>query len=245
MGFHSEDLDFLKDHPYIRSVSLSDASKIDISGLRYLKNLERLIISDNKQPIDLTQFTNLQEFRAEWHSQMRITSDCMALRILDLSKYKPKSKDLTELPDLPVLEDLAIIQSHLVTIEGIHRFRGLKRLELSYLSKLGSLAAIESLKSERLEILDCQKCRKMQNHDAIRHVTSLRQLKFNDCGEIPSISFLNEMSNLEDFRFVNTNIVDGDLRPCLRLKGVGFFAKKHYSHTPDEIDAILGADSSG
>jgi hypothetical protein len=37
--------------------------------------------------------------------------------------------------------------------------------------------------------------------------------------------------------------VDGDLKPLLRLKSVGFFKNKHYSHTPEEVDEIIAASA--
>ena len=43
------------------------------------------------------------------------------------------------------------------------------------------------------------------------------------------------MPKLEDFRFVDTNVIDGDLSPLIRLKYAGFFDKKHYSHTREQI----------
>ena len=244
MGYFLPDMQFLRDHPYVRGVILPTASQIDVSGLYFLPNLEYLLIADSKQPIDLTRFKKLRELRAEWHPKLRITSDGQELRVLDLSKYKPSSKDLTELAELPALEDLSIVQSPLTSIRGVGRFRKLKRLELSYLTKLKLIAAIGELKNGRLEVLDCQKCKKISDHEAVKSLPSLRVVRFNDCGEIPSISFLDDMPNLEEFRFVNTNVVDGDLRPLLRLKSIGFFEKKHYSHSPEEVDEIIAANAT-
>lgn len=240
VGFHGEDLDFLKDYPGVRGVSMSDLDKIDISGLRFLEgSLEYLGIGANSQPLDLSRFHNLEEFRGMWHPNLLITDQCQRLRVLYVDKYKPKSKDLTELAELPGLEDLSLVQSPLISIKGVGRFSRLKRLELSYLTKLESIAAVGELKNGRLEILDCDVCKKMRDHEAVKEVPSLRVVRFNDCGEIPSIEFLKNMPNLKEFRFVDTTIADGNLSPLLRLGSVGFFKKKHYSHTPEEVDAII------
>lgn len=244
-GFHGKDLGFLENYPSIRGISLSDGSKVDIEGLRFLEeSLEYLGIENNRQSLDLTRFRRLKEFRAEWHPKFHITSDCRQLRVLDLSKYKPKNKDLSELAELPALEDLSIVQSPLTSIRGVGRFRKLNRLELSYLTKLESIAGLEELEGDGLEVLDCQKCKKISDHAVVRSLPSLRVVKFNDCGEIPAIGFLEDMPTLEEFRFVNTNVLDGDLRPLLKLKSVGFFKKKHYSHTPEEVNEILAANAA-
>ena len=154
---------------------------------------------------------------------------------VSLNGYKTKSGNLKDFPSLPMLVDLGLIQANICSLEGISRFGALKRLELAYLSKLQWLDELAQLP---LEVLDCQNCKKLQRHEVVRELNSLRVLMFNDCGEIPTLSFLNEMPNLEEFRFVNTNIIDGSLRPLLRLKWVGFLPKKH-SHTPEQLDAIL------
>ena len=50
------------------------------------------------------------------------------------------------------------------------------------------------------------------------------------CGEIPALAFLNKLMELESFSFLGTDIIDGDLTPCLRLKFAGFLDKRHHSH---------------
>lgn len=240
VGFYGENLDFLKDYPGVRGVWLSDLDRIDISGLLSLEDsMESLRLGDNLQPLDLSRFRNLEEFRGRWHPHLLITDKCQRLRVLSIDNYKPRSKDLTELAELPGLVDLSLVQSPLISIKGVGRFSHLERLELSYLTKLESIAAIGELKNGRLEILDCDVCRKMRDHEAVKEASSLRVVKFNDCGEIPSIDFLGKMPNLKEFRFVGTNITDGNLSSLLRLDSVGFFKKKHYSHTPEEVDAII------
>lgn len=243
MGFSLADLEFLKDHPYVRGISLPEADKLEISGLRYLHNLEYLLVDGNREPLDISPFGDLRELRVDWHPKLLQTPAGQNLRVLAMWKYKPRSKDLTELSVLPALEDLSIVQSPLISIRGVGRFRNLRRIELSYLTKLESIAGIEELRDSQLEILECEKCKKIRNHAAVRAVPSLRVVRFNDCGEIPNIGFLDDLPNLEDFRFVNTNVVDGDLRPLLRMKSVGFFKKKHYSHTPEEVDDIIAANA--
>ena len=246
MGYSRLNLEFLKDYPFIRGVSLPDASGIDINGLGFLEDsLEYLLVANNRQALDLGRFGKLKELRADWHSRLGITSACRQLRILDLSKYKPSTKDLNELASLPKLEDLSIVQSPLTSINGIGRFYLLRRLELSYLTKLESVAGIKELSGSELEILECEKCKKIGDHASVRSVPSLRVVRFNDCGEMPSLGFLNGMPHIEDFRFVNTNVIDGDLRPLLRLKSTGFFKKKHYSHSPEEVDTIIEGNTVG
>lgn len=244
-GFTGTSLDFLRDYPEVRGIALSDAAKIGITGLRFLEqSLKDLGVGDNRQALDLSRFPKLEVFSGDWHPKLRISDDCTSLRGLYLSRYRPKSKNLTELADLPALEQLALVQSPLTSIEGIGRFGRLTRLELAYLTKLESVAALEELADGRLDFLHCDVCKKIRDHGSVTKVPSLRVVRFNGGGEIPSIGFLDDLPHLEEFRFVDTNVIDGDLRPLLRLKSVGFFNKKHYSHTPEQVDALIagGAD---
>ncbi|RZJ98830.1 MAG: hypothetical protein EOO46_23910 [Flavobacterium sp.] len=60
--------------------------------------------------------------------------------------------------------------------------------------------------------------------------------------EIP-VYFLKNFPNLIDFRFVNTNIVDGNLKPILEhsiIRTVGFLNKKHYNYKDEKLKLELG-----
>jgi len=48
------------------------------------------------------------------------------------------------------------------------------------------------------------------------------------------------MPNLLDFRFVGTNVIDGDLQPLFEhpsLVSVGFLNKLHYNYDEKEVEA--------
>lgn len=78
------------------------------------------------------------------------------------------------------------------------------------------------------------------------------------CGETPTIGFLNDMPRLGEFRCVDTNVIDGDLGPLLRLKSVGSSTRSttptpmnrskrssgRYRST-DGRDAITGGEAPG
>ena len=239
-GFDADNLDFLANVPEVRGVWLSNVDNVDISGLGAIADsLECLSISDNQMPLDLAPFRRLRELRVEWHPKLRLSSDCESLRVLYLRRYTSKSKDLTDLPELPRLRELSVVQSPLNSIRGCGHFTLLERLELSYLSKLESIEAIRELSGGQLERLECEVCRKLGDHEMVRYIRSLLILRFNDCGQITDLRFLDEMPHLKEFYFVGTDVIDGDLTPLLRLAATGFTAKKHFSHKPAEMDALL------
>ena len=164
LGYQLGDLSFLRDHPYVRGVNLAYSSKIDISGLSFLTDLEYLLVSDTKQPLDLTQFKRLQEFRGDWRPTLKLPEGDAALRVLALWKYRSAAGNLSGLPWLARLEDLSIVQSRITSAEGVQRYKTLRRLELSYCTDLADISQVAGLADGKMEVLECEKCRKIANH---------------------------------------------------------------------------------
>lgn len=88
---------------------------------------------------------------------------------------------------------------------------------------------------ETLVSLDFDHCKSIKNHAYVTQFNQLRSLAYNYCGMIPSIKFISKIDSLRSFRFVDTDIVDGDITPCIGLRYAGFTNKKHFSHTMEEI----------
>ena len=158
-----------------------------------------------------------------------------SLRALSLSHYAPASGDLTGLPAIPKLEDLDLVQSRNLTLSGVNRFPGLKRMTIAYFPRLVDLSPLIAFADGALEVLEFANCPNLTHHDQVKVIQSLRRLAFNKCGEIPSLRFLDDFLALESFSFVDTNILDGDLTPCLRLQFAGFLDKRHYSHRSSDF----------
>ena len=237
-GYRLKDLSFLKNYPFVKGLAVGYAHSIDVSAISELQRLKFIGLFGSKQPIDFSVFRELEEIRVEWHPKMVFPKRSTRMKRLYMSGYKPKSKDFHELPDYPNLQELEIIQSPVHSLAGLERFKKLKRLELSYLTKLESIA---DLKSASLQFLHLDTCKKISDHAHVKNLRNLRILRFGNCGSMPSLDFLKQMPKLEELTFVDTNVEDGDLSACLRLERVGFLNKKHYSHTDDEVDAIIAA----
>lgn len=237
-GFKLPNLSFLSRFPWVENLSILHSEMVDISAVSSLRNLHYLEISGaTKQPLDLSNFLLLRELRVQWWPKLRFGDALVLLRSLSLSHYAPASADLTGLPQIPQLEDLDLVQARNLTLSGIDRFPGLKRLTLAYFPRLIDLSPLTAFTDEVLDSLEFGHCPRIEHHDQVRVIRSLRRLAFNQCGEIPSLSFLNDLQELESFSFVGTNIVDGDLTPCLRLRFAGFLDKRHYSHRSSDFPA--------
>jgi hypothetical protein len=231
------DIEFLRSYPDVTGLMLVAPSgfRYDIGPVGALRQLKSLVLP-TPEPLALAQFVDLQEFIGVWHPKLDLVG-CNSLKHLRLREFKSKNADLSGFPALPSLRDLGIVQSSLASLKGISQFGALRRLELAYLTKLETLDGIDGVRS--LERLECEKCRKLKRHEMVQQLKHLRVLRFFDCGVISNLKFIAQMPALEEFRFVKTEISDGDLTPLLRLKSVGFLAKKGYSHSPEQMDAIL------
>jgi len=235
-GFKLPDLSFLLRFPAVEHLTILQAEMLDISAIATLKDLKYLQMTGApKQSVNFANFPHLRELRVQWWPELRFVGTLASLRTLSLSHYKPTSCDLSALPEIPRLEELNLVQSRKLVLSGIGRFSRIKKLSAYYLPALRDLSPLSSFASGAMESLEFGNCPKIANHDEVRVIRSLKRLAFNQCGEIPSLAFLNELTALESFSFVGTNIVDGDLRPCLRLRFAGFLDKRHYSHRSAEF----------
>ena len=160
--------------------------------------------------------------------------------------HQSKDKDFENLPDIEDLEYLEINWSSSTSLKGLLKYKFLKRLELHYCTKLETLDGIEDLNQD-IEFIHIDQSKKLKGHERVTRLKQLRTLCFNDCGVIENLGFLKSLPHLVDFRFVNTNILDGNLMPLIShpsITSVGFLNKKHYSHMDIELKSRLNAKRS-
>ena len=177
-----------------------------------------------KEPLQLSD----EHYLTAWHYQMKGDISFGALPASDKLLY------------------LELNSSNITDFQGIERFPTLKRLEIHHCLKLGNDTGISALSSS-IEILHINQSKKLSLVHEISQLTELQVLRLNSCGPLASIQFIKKLPKLLDFRFVETNILDGDLTPILEhptLLSVGFFNKRHYNYTREKIDEILAPKDS-
>jgi len=185
-----------------------------------------------------------EEDHITWDYERKMTEPLKLTiqRYLLIRKYKMKG-DLSfdGLPTSDKLLYLELVSSNIKDFRAIEKFPALKRLDIEYCLKLESDSGIASLRNS-IEILHINQSKKLSSIDEISQLSGLKGLWLNGCGALANIQFIRKMPNLLDFRFVNTNILDGDLTPIVEhptLKSVGFFNKRHYNYASKKIDDIL------
>ncbi len=179
----------------------------------------------------------------DWKEDKRVSIDFSKCRYLIIWHHSNKEKTFDNLPDIPNLEYLEINWSSSTSLIGLSKFKKLKRLELHCCTKLESLDGIEIL-NKGIEYIHINQSKKLKGHPRITLLKSLRTLCFNDCGEIDNLYFIMDLPYLNDFRFVNTNIVNGDLKPLIkhsRIRNASFLNKRHYTHKNTDIDKLIAS----
>lgn len=154
---------------------------------------------------------------------------------------KEKLKSFDDLSENNNLSYLELNWATIKNFDGIEKFRNLKRLELHSCVKLESDFGLSRLK-DSLEFLHINTSKKFQFTDELLQLKKLRVLCLNACAPVGNLDFLKNFPNLIDFRFVDTNILDGNLNPILEhslIRTVGFLNKKHYNYKDEKLKLEL------
>ena len=183
----------------------------------------------------------IQDFKKKTKSSSEFNSTEYAF----LSYLKKGERSFGTMDSSDKLLHLQLDWANISNLEDIGKFPNLKRLELHYRTKLESESGIENL-CDSLRFLHINQSKKFTISDKLLKLKNLRVLCLNSCGPIDTLEFLTEFENLVDFRFVDTNILSGDLKPIFdhpNIRTVGFLNKKHYNYTVNEVDRELSLKS--
>ena len=232
-GYKLNELDFLKDYPFIEQISVTSQT-IKLSGLNYLTNLKSLSLINGKQKIDFSNFPNLKNCKIEWNNKLKNINSCKKLSKLQITKFNTKDKNLIILSDLINLEKLNLIRTNINSLKGIEKLLKLEELEINFAKNIEYLSEIVNI-SDTLKILYLNNCKNIKDYKDIAKLQNLYWLKLTKCNNIASLKFIKQMPNLKKLSFVDTNILDGNLKACIGLDFIGFSNKKHYSHTLQQI----------
>jgi len=166
---------------------------------------------------------------------------------LDDSEYaiiwhlKEKLNSFDNLSETDKLLYLELNSANIKNLTGLEKFNNLKRLELHYCIKLEDDKGLSKI-SNSLEFLHINQSKKFMFTDELLKLKKLKVLRLNACAPIENLNFLSNFPNLIDFRFVDTNILDGNLEPILEhpaIRTVTFLNKKQYNYKSEKIKQEL------
>lgn len=160
---------------------------------------------------------------------------------LVVRSFKSRHKTFEDFPANGSVKYLNLTLANITSFKGVSVLGNVKRLELEYCLKLESDSGLSEI-AKSVEWLHVTQSRKFSINSELLGLSELKVLCLNACAPLENLEFISCFPSLLDFRFVDTNVVSGDLSPLLRhptLCSVGFLAKRHYNMSPKEIEAKL------
>ena len=179
---------------------------------------------------------SLNDFRSGTGFQK--VKDLELLKIFDCNK-----EDLREYFCSEKMKYLMIYDSRLRNLDHIETAPNLKWVQLEDLKRLEDISALEHI-AESVEALCISGCPKVKDFSVLEKLVNLRHLELTGRNEIPSLSFLNQMPQIQTFLF-SMNVLDGDLTPCMKIPYVYCERnRKHYNlknkDLPRTVDEYYG-----
>jgi len=242
-GWDAEDLDFLSKLPDLRSVEIYNSDVKNISDLWQLDRLEMLSLLCNfSRANDFASFQNLKECSMTWRQTAKSIYQCSNLERLSIFGYREPSLEPIEC--LTKLSTLALTSRTLTSLSGIHHLKSLATLDAYSCTKLQSIDELKNCRETLLTIV-LDSCKQFRSLNPLRVLEKLRHLSINNCGALDSILPLENCKDLSLLRFWgDTKLADGDLSFLTKLpnlKTLAFTPRRHYSHTPIELNRIIGS----
>ncbi len=239
------------------SVSIKVERVIDLFYFHNLKTLS----TPQLYPFTNLDNTNIEELLygdalGEFDFEAESVNSLKNLKFLYLGRVKNFS--FNQISNLKNLVYLKLTQCKIVNFNGINELKKLNSLLVYYCRTLKSIKDIEELTNlqylwfcacpniEDIEVLSEIKnliflyLENMEKYSFefaqnLQSKETLQFLGFENCESLSSIKFLESMPELLTFFFYKTNIIDGDLRPCLKLKHVFASNKRHYNMKINEL----------
>jgi hypothetical protein len=223
--------------PSFDALVLAEPEGLELSRLTSLARLKLLSLGEGKRTgIDLTQFALLEDLTIAPQADDVLPAATAPLRRLVLRQYKPASKSLTEVPAYGSLVDLEVVQCRLTSLDGVQRFVHLQSLGLFHCKDLVTLDALAGTSVTSLHI---DTCKKIVDVESLSKLPVLGKLVLSNMPPLRSLRFIEKFQALEEFRFVKTDVEDGDMRPLLRLNEVGFLDQRSFNMTVREVNAHI------
>jgi len=214
----------------------ADVEALDLGPLFEHEGLRELAISREKDPPDLSRFPSLARYSGTYHSGLNLA---LAPRIESVSLENYGREDLGPFPWPRAVSAVELIFPHIRTLTGAESAPpSLRRLSIRRARRLVSGSIGGELQLQQLWLENCSKAVFRKG------MKCLRSLRVNHVAPLADLMFLREMPLLEDFRFVGTKVLDGNLEPIVShpsLKWVGMLDRRGLSHSQKQVDAVLRA----
>ena len=186
------DISAIKTLMNLESLELRRCDEVNLSEIKYLKNLKHLV---------------LRELGFEWDiSSFRTLENLQTLRLSDC----PNLSDISVVGKLKNLKEISLSGCHLQDISDLGNLENLKYFKISDCSELNDISAISTLKN--LESLEIDRCPSLTDISAIgelENVTKLVLSDFTSLIKIPNLCGLKSLKTLEIWDFPGISNISG------------------------------------
>lgn len=260
-GFESSDLTFLHAAPTPLRLLLRKPDEFELEALAGLTSLVELRSGSGCQrPLDLHGCVNLERIDLGWCPRLTLPERTNGPLRVRFNRYQPNSHDLTKLAAPTSLVELTLERTNLKSLKGAERFENLVELRveahraMTDIAALANLPALETVELEGVvELTDLSALaslpalRKLTLHDAgsadlaaqLAPLARLQSLTLKSCAALRDLRLLEFLPNLREIRLLDTNILDGDLRPLLPLPIVAVHPnRKHFVPSVLKLDVL-------
>ena len=229
LGYEARDLGFLEGlSDFIEGLTIPE-NHFDTTVINELHHLKYLGFADNRTSyVDLSNFPNLSTLACEMSPRLLGLESCEQLKQLTLSSFRPKIRNLSELPKLGSLKEINVFDTNIVSLDGIQKFSNLASVSIFKANQLENIDELGDL-SNTISKVEIDKCKKISSYAILGHLQHLKRLIVLNSADIPSLDFVRHLPVLKFLSFVGTKIQDGDLSPCVGIDYVGFDDKNHYN----------------
>lgn len=212
--YQDDNLNFLGKCPNVREININSIRINNVNGLYSLNYLSHLILQDINCKVDMSKFEQLESFSGTWNENYENLDRQNKLKKLNLSSYRPKSKNLNELGLFGKLEILELVSSSIESLYRIEQFSNLKSLGLYSCRKIKSIKELKF--SENIKELRIEGCKNIEDYNSLENAKSLHKISIFDCGCIDNIRFIDSL-NLDYFACLKTKILDDSFTPKKRI----------------------------
>jgi hypothetical protein len=222
-----EDLDFLKNYPFLQALDITSGTDYHFDFLNFLTELRELSINvQGESKIDLGRLEKLESLSINWRRNIQGIGNCKKLNKIFLVEYK--AVDLSVLSGLESLQQFSIKTGNLKRLDGLGGNKSLDEILLGNCRSLESIKEINGL--QKLKTLRIERCTRIDDYENLTDLPALETLSLVDCKDIKSIRFIRQFPALRKLVLLgNTNIVDGDLLPAKDIKEVFHMHRSHYN----------------
>ncbi len=233
------------------SVSVGGENIIDISKFVKLKKLQTHKLSPFSN-LDKCFVKMLCYGNVTGHLDCETKRLQQMIQLEDLRLFRIYNFSIESICELKKLKKLWFTQCDLENLCGIQKLQALEFINVGHCNKFADVNGVGEL--QKLKYLWFDTCPKLKDItdvgrsrnlrtlalenikigdfsllENMRSKTSLKCLMLENCGNIGSIKFLEHYPSLQAFDCYNTNVLDGDIKPCLRLESARITNKRHYN----------------